>query len=87
MQDDRSCILYTGDARNEALDLQGLRSMPVFSSSIQSIDRLYLDTTCCHPAFEKFPSRVSYLVQNQDSCNLFRLSRILLTINIDTMNK
>ncbi|KAF9926969.1 hypothetical protein FBU30_003611, partial [Linnemannia zychae] len=57
IQDDRSCILYTGDARNEATDLQGLRTMPIFSSSIQSIDRLYLDTTCCHPAFEKFPTR------------------------------
>ncbi|KAG0068775.1 hypothetical protein BGZ89_004100 [Linnemannia elongata] len=57
IQDDRSCILYTGDARNEAVDLQGLRAMPAFSSSMQQIDRLYLDTTCCHPAFEKFPSR------------------------------
>ncbi|KAF9141846.1 hypothetical protein BGX30_003998 [Mortierella sp. GBA39] len=57
IQDDRSCILYTGDARNEAIDLQGLRAMPAFSSSMQQIDRLYLDTTCCHPAFEKFPSR------------------------------
>lgn len=57
IQDDSSCILYTGDARNEAIDLQGLRAMPAFSSSMQQIDRLYLDTTCCHPAFEKFPSR------------------------------
>ncbi|KAG0212511.1 hypothetical protein BGX33_003499 [Mortierella sp. NVP41] len=57
LQDDRSCILYTGDARNEAVDLQGLRALPAFSSSLQPIDRLYLDTTCCHPAFEKFPSR------------------------------
>ncbi|KAF9902992.1 hypothetical protein EC991_004326 [Linnemannia zychae] len=57
LQDDRTCILYTGDARNEAVDLQGLRAMPAFSSSMQPIDRLYLDTTCCHPAFETFPSR------------------------------
>ncbi|KAK3808521.1 MAG: hypothetical protein J3Q66DRAFT_355004 [Benniella sp.] len=57
LQDDCSCIMYTGDARNEPLDLQALSSMPIFSSSTQRIDRLYLDTTFCHQAFEKFPSR------------------------------
>ncbi|KAF9291169.1 hypothetical protein BGZ68_004874 [Mortierella alpina] len=57
LQDDRSCILYTGDARNEAVDLQGLNTMPIFTSTTQQIDRLYLDTTCCHPAFKEFPSR------------------------------
>ncbi|KAF9941318.1 hypothetical protein BGZ67_005369 [Mortierella alpina] len=57
LQDDRSCILYTGDARNEAIDLQGLSAMPIFTSTTQRIDRLYLDTTCCHPAFKEFPSR------------------------------
>ncbi|KAF9571480.1 hypothetical protein EC968_000511 [Mortierella alpina] len=57
LQDDRSCILYTGDARNEAVDLQGLSTMPIFTSTTQRIDRLYLDTTCCHPAFKDFPSR------------------------------
>ncbi|CAO3564817.1 unnamed protein product [Mortierella alpina] len=57
LQDDRSCVLYTGDARNEAVDLQGLRAMPIFTSATQRIDRLYLDTTCCHPAFNTFPSR------------------------------
>ncbi|KAF9964019.1 hypothetical protein BGZ70_007025 [Mortierella alpina] len=57
LQDDRSCVLYTGDARNEAVDLQGLRAMPIFTSATQRIDRLYLDTTCCHPAFKNFPSR------------------------------
>ncbi|KAI8603831.1 beta-lactamase-like protein, partial [Dissophora ornata] len=57
LQDDRSCILYTGDARNEAVDLQGLRAIPIFSSSTHQIDRLYLDTTCCHQALKEFPSR------------------------------
>ncbi|KAF9115375.1 hypothetical protein BGX27_007994 [Mortierella sp. AM989] len=57
LQDDRSCVLYTGDARNESLDLQGLGNMPIFSSSTQDIDRLYLDTTYCHQEFIEFPSR------------------------------
>ncbi|KAF9361739.1 hypothetical protein BGX26_012460 [Mortierella sp. AD094] len=57
LQDDQSCILYTGDARNEALDLQGLSTMPIFSSSTQRIHRLYLDTTYCHQEFQAFPSR------------------------------
>ncbi|KAF9955668.1 hypothetical protein BGZ72_003518 [Mortierella alpina] len=57
LQDDSSCILYTGDARNETVDLQGLSAMPIFTSATQRIDRLYLDTTCCHPAFKEFPSR------------------------------
>ncbi|KAG0376251.1 hypothetical protein BGX24_008030 [Mortierella sp. AD032] len=76
LQDDRTCILYTGDARNEAIDLQGLRAMLAFSSSMQSIDRLYLDTTCCHPAFEKFPSR-SNTLKIQD----FAISDLVAFIN------
>ncbi|KAI8360433.1 beta-lactamase-like protein [Mortierella sp. GBAus27b] len=61
LQDDRSCILYTGDARNEAVDLRALGSMPIFSSSTQRIDRLYLDTTLCHQAFQEVPSRDSVI--------------------------
>ncbi|KAF9998384.1 hypothetical protein BGZ79_007946 [Entomortierella chlamydospora] len=57
LQDDQSCILYTGDARNEALDLQGLSTMSIFSSTTQRIDRLYLDTTYCHQEFQTFPNR------------------------------
>ncbi|KAI1306460.1 hypothetical protein EDD11_004752 [Mortierella claussenii] len=57
LQDDRSCILYTGDARNETVDLQALSRMPIFTTATQRIDRLYLDTTYCHPAFQEFPSR------------------------------
>ncbi|KAF9317527.1 hypothetical protein BG003_000672 [Podila horticola] len=57
LQDDRSSILYTGDARNEAIDLEALRTMPMFSPGAPRIDRLYLDTTCCHPAFHSFPPR------------------------------
>ncbi|KAF9300923.1 hypothetical protein BGZ74_007333 [Mortierella antarctica] len=57
LQDDRSCILYTGDARNETVDLEALRTMPMFAPGAPRIDRLYLDTTCCHPAFRSFPPR------------------------------
>ncbi|KAG0330276.1 hypothetical protein BG000_011762 [Podila horticola] len=57
LQDDRSSILYTGDARNEAIDLEALRTMPMFSPGAPRIDRLYMDTTCCHPAFHSFPPR------------------------------
>ncbi|KAF9438603.1 hypothetical protein BGZ76_006502 [Entomortierella beljakovae] len=57
IQDDRSSILYTGDARNELLDLQALSNWPVFSPSAQRIDRLYLDTTYCHQEFLEIPSR------------------------------
>ncbi|KAG0043383.1 putative choline transporter, neither null mutation nor overexpression affects choline transport [Gryganskiella cystojenkinii] len=57
LQDDRSCILYTGDARNEKADLMGLATMPAFSASAPRIDKLYIDTTCCHPGLYTFPSR------------------------------
>ncbi|KAF9428274.1 hypothetical protein BGZ94_002905 [Podila epigama] len=57
LQDDRSCILYTGDTRNEAIDLATLKTMPLFSPGAPKIDCLYLDTTCCHPALREFPQR------------------------------
>ncbi|KAF9581832.1 hypothetical protein BGW38_001018 [Lunasporangiospora selenospora] len=57
LQDDRSCILYTGDARNEAVDLAALKAMKMFGFGAPQIDQLYLDTTCCHVAFKEFPSR------------------------------
>ena len=56
-------ILYTGDFRFESVPLSSLHSLhapslqdPTTQATLP-LDELYLDTTFCHPQYERFPSR------------------------------
>ncbi|KAJ3043819.1 hypothetical protein HDV00_004227 [Rhizophlyctis rosea] len=59
-QGDNGTVLYTGDMRAETYFLDGLRQCPALMDGNRfiDIDKIYLDTTFFHPAFEEFPTKV-----------------------------
>ncbi|KAJ3035273.1 hypothetical protein HK097_004248 [Rhizophlyctis rosea] len=59
-QGSNGTVLYTGDLRAESYFLDGLAQCPALTNGdgLISIDKMYLDTTFCHPHYDEFLTKM-----------------------------